>query len=326
MKKIILCLILGVLVLGSITFVIAEGNFSCNTDSDCELKNTPYCCGENIEYYDSCFHVDEIPEDVNCTSTSPCPGIEAINTCTCVDSVCEGSYVEKVCDSDNLNLCTGQNECTNAGGFWYNSTCNVEEQEEPGNGEGTQVTKTKVRNRTSIKFVSWQKRNESECLEGCKCVGAVMSCPLEGGGKVMTIQAGRSGNIITITINKIAVNTSLEVETGSDGDNDTDVYAKLSDGRKAKLKIMPDVASERALERFRLKTCSVDNNCSIELKEVGSGNKIQLAYEIQVERHSKLLWMFRARMQVRAQVNAETGDIIRVRKPWWAFLASEPEE
>jgi hypothetical protein len=31
-------------------------------------------------------------------------------------------------------------------------------------------------------------------------------------------------------------------------------------------------------------------------------------------------------MQVRAQVDAENGEVIRTNKPWWAFLASEPEE
>ncbi len=31
-------------------------------------------------------------------------------------------------------------------------------------------------------------------------------------------------------------------------------------------------------------------------------------------------------MQVQAQFNAESGEIIIVKKPWWAFLAIEPEE
>jgi hypothetical protein len=31
-------------------------------------------------------------------------------------------------------------------------------------------------------------------------------------------------------------------------------------------------------------------------------------------------------MQVSAQVDAENGEVIAVKKPWWAFLASESEE
>ena len=32
------------------------------------------------------------------------------------------------------------------------------------------------------------------------------------------------------------------------------------------------------------------------------------------------------KMDVEAQVDAETGKVIRTKKPWWAFLASEPAE
>jgi hypothetical protein len=31
-------------------------------------------------------------------------------------------------------------------------------------------------------------------------------------------------------------------------------------------------------------------------------------------------------MQVQAQVDAENGDVILAKKPWWAFLATESEE
>jgi hypothetical protein len=31
-------------------------------------------------------------------------------------------------------------------------------------------------------------------------------------------------------------------------------------------------------------------------------------------------------MDVQAQVDAETGELLKVKKPWWAFLASEPQE
>jgi len=36
--------------------------------------------------------------------------------------------------------------------------------------------------------------------------------------------------------------------------------------------------------------------------------------------------MFKTKMKVRAQVSAESGEVIRVHKPWWAFLASETDE
>jgi len=105
--------------------------------------------------------------------------------------------------------------------------------------------------------------------------------------------------------------------------NKTRLYAGLSNGRNAEVKIMPDRASETALARLRLKLCE---NCSLELKEVGKGNESKLAYELKTQKKAKFLGIFRTRMQVQAQVNAENGEVIQVNKPWWSFLASEEDE
>lgn len=173
-------------------------------------------------------------------------------------------------------------------------------------------------------FVPWQKRNESECPEGCKCVGAVTSCETEE-GKTMTIMAGNSENEIVIEINKVKVKTEMKLEQSSEN-NKTKLRTKLENGRNVELKIMPDRASERALERLRLKNCVEENGCFIELKEVGEGNGARLSYELKAKRSSRIFGIFRASMNVQSNVDAETGEIISVKKPWWAFLASEPLE
>jgi len=239
--------------------------------------------------------------------------------------------------------------------------------------------KTKIVNNT--KFVPWQKRNESECPTGCKCVGAVVSCPTAD-GKIMTITAGNSGNVITIIVNKTEVNTSLELEheteekkekpecktngtidrweykegnetkqkytrcknctvicdligTMSEGwykvcsdnskaliayDNCSEgtrrLMANLSNGRKAEIKVMPDTASEKAIERLgRL-------NWTIELKEVGKGDDAKLEYELQAEKEGKFLGIIKTKAKILARINAENGNVDYAKKPWWAFLAS----
>ncbi|MBN1792504.1 hypothetical protein JW826_02360 [Candidatus Woesearchaeota archaeon] len=107
---------------------------------------------------------------------------------------------------------------------------------------------------------------------------------------------------------------------------ENNIRAKLSNGKDAEIKVMPDAASEKALERLRIKVCSEENACQIELKETGRGDATKAAYEVQIERHSRILGIFQAKMQVKAQVDAANGEVIQVKKPWWAFLASEPEE
>ena len=88
---------------------------------------------------------------------------------------------------------------------------------------------------------------------------------------------------------------------------------------------MPDTASERALERLKIKVCSTENNCTIQLKDVGNGKDEKIQYELQIERHSKILGIFQKKMKVSADIDSETGET-KIHKPWWAFIASEPAE
>lgn len=143
-------------------------------------------------------------------------------------------------------------------------------------------------------------------------------------GQRMIVQQ-QSNNQIKLKVNNVSANCGLNL-TQKQVQNKTKLETKLSNGRNAEIKIMPDTASETALQRLRLKNCVEEQGCSIELKEVGQGEKAKLAYEIKTQRESKVFGLFRARMNVEAQVDAETGKIIRVKKPWWAFLASEPTE
>jgi hypothetical protein len=164
--------------------------------------------------------------------------------------------------------------------------------------------------KSNITFTPWQKRNESECVEGCKCVGAVMTCYTTT-GKTMTITAGRSGNIITIIVDKSEVNTTLEIEVENNESNETTVKAKLSNGTRQNIKVMPETASLRARERLG------ELGFNITLKEVGK----ELVYEVDAEKEGKVFGLFRAKGKVQALVNAETGEV-SVKKPWWAFTAS----
>jgi len=123
----------------------------------------------------------------------------------------------------------------------------------------------------------------------------------------------------------ISADTELELQQKQDNARRI-LQARLSNGENAEIKIMPDVASLTALARLRLRVCSEDNNCTIELKEVGQGNQTRAAYELRAEKQARVLGLFRARMQVASQVDAETGEVIAERRPWWSFLATEQDE
>jgi len=142
-------------------------------------------------------------------------------------------------------------------------------------------------------------------------------------GRQMKIQK-KENNRIRLEVGGVGVDCDCNM-TQDKFQNRTRLKTMLSNGRNAEIKIMPNTASETALQRLRLKNC-VEEKCSIELKEVGQGEQTKLAYEMRTQRESRVFGLFKKRMQVQAQVDAETGEVIRVRKPWWAFLASESDE
>ena len=138
-------------------------------------------------------------------------------------------------------------------------------------------------------------------------------------GKEMEIE---SDNGVTLRVMNIEAHSFLNM-TQTQEQNRTRLHIQLSNGNNAEVKIMPDTASETAIARLGAVLCSGEDNCRIELKEVGSGQQIRAAYEIQLQKEAKVLGLFKARMQVEAQIDAENGEVIRTGKPWWAFLAVE---
>lgn len=176
-------------------------------------------------------------------------------------------------------------------------------------------TKDNIEKQKNITFIPWQKRNESECPIGCKCVGAVVSCTTAN-GKTMTIEAGRSGNIITITVDGKEADTNLTIESEADDNNKTKIKAVLSDKTKKEIKIMPDTASETAIAKLG------ELGFTIELKEVGKGDNTEVVYELKGNKQGKFLGIFKIMASERVQVDAETGEVKKVIKPWWSFLAS----
>lgn len=182
-----------------------------------------------------------------------------------------------------------------------------------GTGNGTQIN------------TELQTQNQAEETQLQNQVRVQSGIYVNSNGEKMQIQ---NENQFRLQVGGVEALSNMQV--GSEYDpvqNRTRLMTQLSNGKDAEIKVMPDTASEIALERLRLRVCSSENNCVIELKEVGkSGVERQLAYELKAQRRSRVLGLFPARMQVEAQVSAENGELIRTGKPWWAFLAVEPEE
>ena len=123
-------------------------------------------------------------------------------------------------------------------------------------------------------------------------------------GREMNIEQIRNRNRLRVGNHSANYSLELQQEQSLTG---TKLKATLSNGRNAEIKIMPDVAAERALERLKLRVCIEEEGCEIELKEVGQGDEAKPAYEIHARKEARVLGMFKARMRVQAQVDAENG-------------------
>ncbi|MFH1307307.1 MAG: hypothetical protein ABIH72_00465 [archaeon] len=313
MKKVLLFFI-GILLVCSLSLVIADGNCT-DSDNGKDYYVRGEINGNDINNYsynnasDSCMNVpslqgDEVNESDYLGEFYCDNNIVAldIKNCSCENGVCINQTSDD--DDDDLNE-TDDDDDNDAN----------DDNDDSGNS-GAIVTKNKTKGEKKSSFLPWQKRSEDECPEGCSCHGAVTSCKTST-GKTMTIEAGRSGNIIIITIEKIGVETELEVESELDDSNNTKLSAKLSNGQIKRLNLMPDEAQVRVRERARI--CEGEGNCTVKLQEI----KGELMYEFEGNKESRLFALFKKQMKIQARIDAETGEVSKIKKPWWALLASE---
>lgn len=152
-----------------------------------------------------------------------------------------------------------------------------------------------------------------ECPADCSCDGSTIKCQIQnqnGTQRQMTIRAGQSGNTIVQVKN---TNMSTQVQLYK---SEGKVYAQFKNNETKEI-ILPDEVQARIeaqlRERVRLQ------NQNITLNENGE-------YEVQARKRARLLWMIPVQERVRAQVDAETGEVIRQRNSWWGFLARDTSD
>lgn len=191
---------------------------------------------------------------------------------------------------------------------------NVETQSEQSTANQGESTQIQTRSRTLTEaqigeITQYQKRlqiKDGECSEGCTCSGATMKCPLESGGRELTITAGNSGKII-IKTQDVDVSTEAELYQ-SNGK----VYGEFN-GVLTEINAMPDMVKEKVIEELSTTNLTEEE---ITLEEDGT-------YNYQAREKVRLFGFIQARVRVTAELNSETGELERVRKSWWAFLTKQ---
>ena len=172
------------------------------------------------------------------------------------------------------------------------------------------------------------------CPSGCVCNGNAVTCPTQSETITTPIQSGTSTSPSSGTTTSGGSSGTTQIEIGKTSSGavsikqgnveatttqkmnvmESKVYMETSSGVN-EIKIMPETASEKAIERLG------DLGFSVTLKEAGKGDEVKPVYELTGNKQGKFLGIFKIMARVQAQVDAETGDV-KVIKPWWSFLAS----
>lgn len=123
-----------------------------------------------------------------------------------------------------------------------------------------------------------------------------------------------------LRVKDVEAESELEIEEEMEK-NMSKIHVKLHDGRKQEIKVMPDRAAAIAIERLK------SLNFTVELREVGIGNGSSRAlYFIEANKTGRFLGIIRMKMKLDAEIDPETGEIIRVNKAWWSFLVSGEDD
>jgi len=173
------------------------------------------------------------------------------------------------------------------------------------------------------------------CQVGCICKGGTTTCPNEQqptitteiettsiGGTSSKDTSGTSTQEETSTTSTISISKTgtggtsiksgeVEIVTSEKVSvTNSKLTMQTSSGSTKEIKVMPEQVS------IILGTSSIETN---ELKAEDE----KAVYSVTGTKKGKIIAVFPVEMKISAKVDAETGSVVSIEKPWWSFLAKE---
>ena len=157
--------------------------------------------------------------------------------------------------------------------------------------------------------INISKKKAITCPEGCNCeknsvvcyIGNWSSVHIPSSRKVEVIIKKESEDSVSLTVQNISVITSKNVMV-----KNKKLYFNTSRGGR-EIKVLPAEIS------YKIKGLKIQR---LELKEE---NQIPV-YFVEGVKEVKLFGLIPISLEIEAKINAETGEIVSIRKPWWCFL------
>lgn len=306
MKKMLVFIAIAVLLVSFIGFAFARDAIRITAST---VNNGSADNNEAIQVcLDECPVGCTAPEYRPCASdgerycnicTIECYGLQEVN-----DSFCENQdddedeTEEEECEAWT---CTKWSACVDG---VRTRTCTesltcVDDDEEP---------KTS-KNCTEKEKVQWNKKT-TDCPLNCTCTGRVTKCLLADGTREMTVVAGKSGNTI-IQVKGVNGSTTVTIYKSEDGK----LYGVFRNNETKRIKMLPDQVREKIKERLAKRL----HEEKIELDEDGT-------YKYEARERARLFAIIPVKLRVLAEINPETGEVVKFRRAWWTFLTNKEEE
>lgn len=317
MKKVLIFITISLVLISFLGFISAinalritasaVNNGSADDNEDDETNDEKVCCSTLVivpdavpsyEWRDA-KHCDNIGNN----------GEELVgaNNMIVNESFCENQEdnnddendVEEDCEAWT---CTKWNDCINEtktrNCIKVNNSC-LEEQDMPKISKNC-LEKEKVEGNKKL----------TDCPEECTCSGSTMKCTLAS-GREMTVTAGKSGNTI-VQVKGINMSTSVTLYKDDEGK----LYGVFAGNETREVKVLPDQIKEKIKEKIKARL--QDEN--ITLNESGT-------YEYDGKKQARLFFIIPIKVDVKAEVDSETGEITNIESDkWWSFLAKDEQD
>ena len=194
----------------------------------------------------------------------------------------------------------------------------------------TVVTKTEIENgkqeTTEIRTFTDDRGNlvtveiKNELNDGKQETREIITFVDESGREVLIdksteIKDGEQEFKNKISVGGVEAVSKLEIERDENGAGK--IKIKLSDGNSQLINILPDRASDLALEL--LNTEGV--NLVLDEFEQEDG-QLKTVYTAQVNGIGKILGIFDVKLDLRANIDSQNAEVLDVQKPWWFFLVT----
>jgi len=128
--------------------------------------------------------------------------------------------------------------------------------------------------------------------------------------------------ILTMVPLVLAVGNERVIATQNQLQNQLKTQYQLSTGQNINVEFSQEQIKEQARnilrEQLRIKNCSCEN---IQIVEIENKQKQErIAYQITEIQEGKILGLFKHKIQIQANVDVETGEMIQLKSPWYTVL------